>query len=186
MIKQIRDFNKVVAITGYRDVQISNVEETLNLIRERLSCVTVQIFNAKLIAGWEHLYFATLNALLAFKNKTNISKSLAIECLLYASAHRQIRVAFDLIGIKPNLTEIAVLIVAENRDVVENSLSKIPTLIPSIRDDSILSLSKEKETHIRRLFDISDTELAACYRNGEKKALLDLVIEHVAISATHR
>jgi len=112
MIKEVKEFNKHVGIAGFADVHISDVDQFLNLTREMLdAAAAVQFFDAKLIAGWQHLYFAALNALKAFKNKTNISKNLAVECLLYASAQRQIRTALDLVGIRQNSSRIGVLII---------------------------------------------------------------------------
>lgn len=187
MIKQVEGFNKYIAVAGFREVHISDVNQFLNLIREELNDAAVQFFDANLIAGWQHLYFATLNALKAFKNGTNISKNLAVECLLYASAQRQIRVALDLIGIKQSSSKIAVLVIADKKSVAEKSLEKVSRLVSGKRDDDVLDLSKEKMTYVRRLFSISDTELTAkLEENGEKKALSDLVIEHVALLVTQR
>jgi len=187
MIKQVEGFDKYIAIAGFKDVQISDVDHFLNMIREKLDDAVVQFFDAKLIAGSQHLYFATLNALKAFKNETNISKNLAVECLLYASARRQIRAALDLIGIRKNSSQIAVLIMADEESSTEKSLADVAKLISGKRDDSVLDLSNEKIAYVRRLFEISDTELAAkLEKDGEKKALSDLVIEHVALLVTKR
>ena len=129
MIKQVEGFNKYIAIAGFRNTQISDVDHLLNLVREKLGAVTVQFFDAKLVAGWQHLYFATLNALKAFKNKTNISKNLAVECLLYASARRQIKVALNLMGIRQDSSQVAVLVIANEESVAEKS--RLIVLLPS-------------------------------------------------------
>lgn len=187
MIKQVEGFNKHIAIAGFGDVHISDVNHFLNLIQGKLGDVVVQFFDAKLIAGWQHLYFATLNALKAFKNGTNISRKLTVECLLYASARRQIRVALDLIGIRENLSQIAVLVVAAEKSIADKSLEEVSRLISGKRDDDVLDLSNEKMAHIKGLFGISDTELAVkSGKDGEKRALSELVIEHVALLVTQR
>ena len=172
MIKRVEGFEKHVAISGFRDVQIIDVDHFLKLTREKSGDGAVQFFDAESVAGWQHLYFAALNALKAFKNGTNISKNLAIECLLYASARRQIRAALDLVGIRRNSSKIAMLAIADEKSVAEESLANISKLIPGRRDDSVLDLSNGKIMHVRRLFKISDTELAAkLEKNGEKKIL---------------
>ncbi len=187
MIKQVEEYAKHVAIAGFRNVALNDVDKVLNSARERLKGVSVQFFNAQLVAGWQHLYYAALNALKAFKNKTNISKNLAVEFLLYASARRQIKVALKLIGIKRGLTRIAVLLATDEKTTVENCLDEISKLVRGKRDDSILGLSDEKLSDIKRLFLISDTELAAkSASSGEKEALQDLVIEHGALLVTYR
>lgn len=187
MIKQVEGFKKYIAIAGFRNVQISDIDHFLNSVRENLGAVTVQFFDAKFVAGWQHIYFATLNALKAFKNKTNISKNLSVECLLYASARRQIKVALNLIGIKQISSQIAVLVISDEKKVAEKSLSEVSMLISGKHDNSVLNLSSEKMTHIRKLFGISDTELGAkSDEDGEKRALADIVIEHVALLVTQR
>jgi KEOPS complex subunit Cgi121 len=187
MIKQVGEFSKYIAIVGFRNTQISDVDQFLNRIRKKSEAVAVQIFDARFIAGWQHLYFAALNALKAFKNKTNISKNLAIECLLYASARRQIKLALDLIGVKLDSSQVAVLVVADKKSVVEKSLADVSRLISGKRDDSVLELSNEKMVHVKRLFGISDIELAAkLEEDGEKRALSDIVIEHVGLLVTQR
>ncbi|MDH5793660.1 MAG: KEOPS complex subunit Cgi121, partial [Candidatus Bathyarchaeota archaeon] len=89
MLKYIEEFGKYAAITGFRNVQIKDTEEFLKKIcKKKGSNVETQFFDAKYVATWQHLYFAVLNALTAFKNKGNISKSVTMETLLYASAQR--------------------------------------------------------------------------------------------------
>ena len=80
-----------------------------------------------LIATQEHLYFAVLNALQAFQNKTNISKSLAMETMLYASAQRQIQKAIQRCGIKPETTSMAVIIIGEDPTQIKTMLEAIST-----------------------------------------------------------
>ncbi|MCS7125264.1 MAG: KEOPS complex subunit Cgi121, partial [Candidatus Bathyarchaeota archaeon] len=115
MLKFIQEFGKYVAIAGFRDVRIGDVEAFLEKVKKAVvgDC-EIQFFDAELVASWQHLYFAALNAIKAFKNGENISKNLAVETLLYASAQRQIRKAVDSLGIKRNTCEIAVLVVGEN------------------------------------------------------------------------
>ncbi len=187
MIKHVEGFDEYVAIAGFRDARIDDVDCFLSLVREELGNVTVQFFDAGLVAGWQHLYFATLNALNTFRNQMNISKSLAVECLLFASAQRQIKVALDLMGIKPGLSKIAVLIISNSEDAAEKSLEKVSKLIRGRHDDSVLDLSEEKMGHIKWVFGISDIELAAkSEKDGEKTAISELVIEHVALLVTQR
>lgn len=61
---------------------------------------TVQIFDPGAVASGEHLKWAYMNALAAFRNRANRSKSLAVEMLLFASASRQISDAVRISGAK--------------------------------------------------------------------------------------
>ena len=188
MIKKLEEFGRYVAIAGFRNAGIEDVKAFFNLVRERAADVEVQIFEANLIASWQHLYFAALNSLKAFESKLNISNSLAMETLLYASAQRQISKAIDLLGIKPESSQIAVLIITKTLKEANSALETVSKLVSGERDDRILELTDEKIESIKRLFDISDLELESkLERRGlEKEALVDLVIEHVALLATQR
>ena len=186
MLRYVQEFRKHVAISGFRNVKIKDVEELFKVIRKKKPLnVEIQFFDAKFVATWQHLYFAVLNALTAFKNKENISKSLAMETLLYASAQRQIRKAMEFLGIKPDSSEIAVLIVGEKPELARLALSLISKEVRAKRDDTVLELSKEKATAIRKIFGFSDVELETVMeKGGLEKALVDLVIERMALLAT--
>ena len=186
MLKYIEEFGKHVAIFGFRNVKIKDIEEFFKMARkERSSSVEIQFFDAKFVATWQHLYFAALNALTAFKNRENISESLAMESLLYASAQRQIRKAMNLLGIKPSSSEIAVLIIGEKLESVSSALSLFSKQVKAERDDTILRLSEEKVAGIQKVFVISDVELETVMKKDcLEKTLTDLVIERMALLAT--
>jgi len=186
LIRKIEEFNRHVAIAGFKNVRISNLEGFFETVRKKAGNTQVQFFDANLIAGWKHIYFATLNALNAFKNKQNFSNSLAMEALLFASAQRQIRRAMELIGIKPTSSRVAVLIVDEEEGKASATLETISGILFGERDDSVLDLTDEKVEDIRELFNVSDLELKAkVEKEGlEKEALLDLIIERAALLVT--
>ena len=188
MIRKLEDFDKYVAVAGFQNVKVNDINGFFNVIRKKLKDTNVQFFDARLIAGWKHLYFAALNALNAFKNKTNISNSVAVETLLYASAQRQINKAVELLGIKPESSQVAVLAIAETKQKTATILETISELMSGKRDDSVIELTSEKVNGIKRLFGISNLELEAKLekKGFEKEALLNLVIEHVALLATQR
>jgi KEOPS complex subunit Cgi121 len=188
VIRRIKGFNRYVAIVGFTGVKIEDANSLLSLIREKTKEAEIQFFDADLIASWEHLYFAVLNALKAFETRLNISNSLAVEILLYASAQRQIKRAVELLGIKPRSSNVATVTLAETKLMVKEILETVSRLVPGKRDDSVLELTDEKFGGIRKLFDISESELNAKLESKgmERKALIDLVIEHVALLAIQR
>ena len=112
----------------------------------------VQLYNADLIATWQHLYFAAINALMALKTKRNISKTLAVETVLYASAQRQIKKGMDLIGIKPDTTNIAIMIISENKESIKTGLSAVSKQIGAKADETVLELSETKNRNIQNSF----------------------------------
>jgi KEOPS complex subunit Cgi121 len=188
MIRRIEGFDKYVAITGFKDVKIKDANSLLSLVRKKTAGAEVQFFDSELIASWQHLYFAVLNALKAFENRLNISDSLAVETLLYASAQRQIKKAVELLGIKPSSSNVAVVVLAETELKTSKTLETVLHLMLGKRDDSVLELTSKKFDGIKKLFGISELEQnAKLERKGmERKALTDLVIEHVALLALQR
>jgi len=188
LIKELREFGKFLVIAGFRNVKIEDAARLLDLIRERAKRADIQIFDAMSIAGWEHLYFAALNALNAFKNGLNISKSLAVETILFSSAQRQIRKAIELMGVGSKTSEVGVLIIANSRQEAVEALRIVSGLIGGERDDTVLELTDKKFEHIRKLFNVSKLELEAVLKQKglEKEALTNLMIERMALLAAQR
>jgi len=186
MLKYIEEAGKYVEITGFRDLGIEDAEEFVKAARKGApQSIWVQFFNAELVATWQHLYFAVLNALLAFKNERNISKSVAMEAMLYASAQRQIRKAIDLMGVKCSSADVAVVIIGESAESVESCLSAVSKRVGEEPVDAVLEISKEKVHGIREAFGITDAELETVMeKTNGGQALVDLVIERVALLST--
>jgi tRNA threonylcarbamoyladenosine modification (KEOPS) complex Cgi121 subunit len=173
-----------VEITGFRSVDVEAAEAFVKAARRELpESVWIQFFDAGLVATWQHLYFAVLNALLAFKNKRNISKSVAMETMLYASAQRQIRKALDFMGVKCAVADVAVVIVGESAEAVEELVVAVSKRVAKEPDDAVLKVSQEKARRIREAFGITDVELEAVLEKDDK-ALVDLIVERVALLST--
>jgi KEOPS complex subunit Cgi121 len=175
-----------VELTGFRNVNINDAEEFVKAAREATSQTAwIQFFDAELVATWQHLYFAVLNALLAFRNKRNISKSVAMETMLYASAQRQIRKALKLMGVKRDSANVAVVIIGENPDSVNAGLSAVSKRVDAEPDETVLELTREKTQRIRKAFGIGANELEAVMeKKNATQALVNLVIERTALLST--
>ena len=186
MLKYIEEAGKYVEITGFRNLSIEDAEEFVKASRKGAPQSSyVQFFNAELVATWQHLYFAVLNALLAFKNERNISKSIPMETMLYASAQRQIRKAIDVMGVKCAVVDVAVVIISKSAESAEALLSAVSKHLGKKPDESILEISKEKEENIREAFGVTETELkAALEKDNNADTLIDLIIERVALLST--
>jgi len=185
LLKYVEENRKYVEITGFRNVKIEDAEGFLKATRKEQQDTAVQFFNAELVATWQHLYFAALNALTAFRNKSNISKNVAMEVMLYASAQRQIRKAIELVGVKRDSAGVAAVIIGENLDSVKTALSAVSKRIGAEPDETVLELSKGKVQSIRRAFGISERELETVMKKGDvQQALVNLVVERVALLST--
>jgi tRNA threonylcarbamoyladenosine modification (KEOPS) complex Cgi121 subunit len=188
LIEQLEGFDHYLAVAGFKNVKITDIDKFFADVKAKTGDACVQFFNADLIAGQAHLCFAALNALTAFKNKVNISNSLAMETLLYASAKRQIKDALKLMGVSSNSKRVAVLVLTETQNQASSILESVSTLLQGRRDDAVVEFSKEKIDGLMKLFGISTLELGAKTekKGAEKEALLDLVIEHMALLVTQR
>ncbi len=184
MLINIKKYDAFVEITGFRGVLIKDSSEIADIIHElRNQEAVVQFLDSDLVASWEHLYFAVIDALLGFKNSSNLSKSLAIEIALYASAQRQIHKAIEIIGVKSGRANVALVILGKNEVKVRASLESVTKRLRKKPDESVLELSKAKIEKIRRVFGISDAEMAAVSSDFET-AIVNLVVERMALLAT--
>jgi tRNA threonylcarbamoyladenosine modification (KEOPS) complex Cgi121 subunit len=186
LLKHIKETGKYVGITGFRNVRVGDAEEFVKAVRnEKQQRVWVQFFDAELVATWQHLHFAVLNALLVFKNERNISKSVAMEAMLYASAQRQIKKAIDFMGVKCDSANVAAVIIGESLDSVKTVLSAVSKRIGAEPDETVLELSRKKAQRIREAFGITEKELEAVMeKNNVEQALVKLVIERMALLST--
>ncbi|MEM2081968.1 MAG: KEOPS complex subunit Cgi121 [Candidatus Bathyarchaeia archaeon] len=185
MLKYIEEVGKYVEITAFRNVGKAKVEELLKAAAKKEQGILVQFFDAELVATWQHLYFAVLNALIAFKNGQGISKGLAMDVMLYASAQRQIRKAIALMGVKEGTESIAVVIIGDKPDQIKAALSAVSDAIGAMPDEQALELSEEKARRIREAFVISDEELEAVQgKDDTEQTLVKLVLERVALLST--
>jgi KEOPS complex subunit Cgi121 len=186
LLKYIAEAGKYVEITGFRNVGIEDAEEFVKAARKEIPQSTwIQFFDAELVATWQHLYFAVLNALLTFKNERNISKSIPMETMLYASAQRQIRKAIQLVGVKRASANVAVVIIGESPDSVKAVVSTVSKRVGEEPDETVLEILKEKVRGIREVFGITKKELETVMEKSDgKRALVNLVIERMALLST--
>jgi len=183
MLYFFEEFSFYVEITGFKGVTFDQADAYLKYNRKvELQKVWVQFFNSALVATHAHLYFAVLNAFYAFKNHVNISKNLAVETILYASSQRQIQKAIQLIGLKTDATEMAVVILGETVEQVKTVLNDLSVHLQADICDEVLDLTQKKSALIKQVFDITPSmvEVTAKSKTGDL-ALVDLVIEKVAL-----
>ena len=127
----------------------------------------VQLLDARLVCGRDHLVSAAEHAERAMREHRNVARSLAVEFVVYASGERQIADALTKMGIRDDTTQFAVVVFGgEDPADVLRSLS-------FTRDHAVLESSPAK----LRAFGLTDAELASV--PPERAA--DLVLERVAL-----
>lgn len=129
--------------------------------------VLFQFFDADFVLGEEHILSAIDHARRAFETKKNISKSMAMEILVYVSGEPQIANALGKVGIKDGCKRIA-LVADEDLDVMG-----FISHLNFNSDDDVLKCTKAKLEN----FGIGEQEISAV----EKDKIKDLILERVAM-----
>ncbi len=76
-----------------------------------------------------------------------------METMLYASAQRQIQKAIERSGIKPETKNMAVVIIGEDPKQIEATLETVTKCVGTDPDETVLELTKTKETKIKKAFE---------------------------------
>ena len=180
----IKGSDWVLCIGGFRAGAVGDVDRLLERVEGAVSPHLFQLFDADRVAGWEHLYFAAVNAVRASEAGAAVSKSLPIEVLLYASCQDQIKRAFDILGLSASTERVALLVMAEETEDAERAFERASRLIGT-EDDTVLLVDDEKFKNLRRVYSVSDLELEAV--GGPKGAALTrLLIERGALLPVRR
>jgi len=184
---ELYEFNKVLSILGFKNVQIASIDALLTKMRMVVD-IPLQFFDATFIASKKHLLFATLSALTAFEQDYRISENLEVEILLYTSGHRQISKAIKMIGLKQDTSEIAVVFLTATPEEAEKMEMKISKTVPGVRDDSVLGLQEGKVECLINAFDVTGREMEAVANDTESpwESLVKIIIERSALLATNR
>lgn len=127
--------------------------------------VTIQAFDARYVAGEEHLSAAVEHARRAMDRGTNVADDLAVEILCYAAGRRQIDQAMKM-GLSEG--EHEVVVVLDGPDAAAASVE--------IQERVEHADPASDETVLRSFFGVSDRELAATDADLET-----LVVERVAL-----
>lgn len=137
---------------------------------EKAHSITLQFFRADRIFGAEHLASAAEKAVRAVQNGTAMSKTQAMEIMLYAAAERQTSEALRKLGIQPETTEMALVMIGEvpAEEVLRQlGLERDDTLLePDGKDPCIFGIGAD------------ETETGA--------TVPELVLERVALSEISR
>jgi len=171
----------IVGVCGLRGV--ADVNAALKLAREaELNFgVTVQLFDALLVATWEHVYFSVLNAVKATKAGKSIARSLGMEVLVRLSGQRQVSVALEMFGLKSGCRMFGLVVVGKEESEVRGVARFLAEKLGLEEDDTVFSLNREKAELIKKAFNIIDKELSATQAGGEFEALAKCCIERGAL-----
>jgi tRNA threonylcarbamoyladenosine modification (KEOPS) complex Cgi121 subunit len=108
-----------------------------------------------------------------------------METLLYTATQHQIRKAIQIIGLKPDTTEIAITILSKSPKKIKTALDELSTSLQTAPCETVLDLTPTKINQIKQTFNITNQMIETITKNKEiNDVFVDLLIEKIALMAT--
>jgi tRNA threonylcarbamoyladenosine modification (KEOPS) complex Cgi121 subunit len=187
LILDLSEYGRFVVVSAFRVPETMDPSVTLKELRTAIPGYEIQFLDGGHVAGKEHLEIATINASHAFKSRINISRSLAMETLLYASAQRQIDAAIAKVGVTRDSKTVGFVAFSDTEGDAQVLKDKIAQIVKVELNEGLLDeWSEEKRRNIATLFEISAKELEAIKmpRQEIDEAIKKAVVERVALLST--
>ncbi len=184
--EQLERQGKTYAISCLTKVKVADVDTLLKSVRTRLEDVEVQLFDADRIAGRRHLEFAVLNALSALSYGYNISRSLPVEIMLYTSVQRQIQRAIELVGVRPETQNIALILIGTTPKSLHEAQRTLQEATRGTIDEGTLELrSEDKLRKLMATYNVTRRELETekIRAAADAELLTNLILERMALLA---
>jgi tRNA threonylcarbamoyladenosine modification (KEOPS) complex Cgi121 subunit len=185
---EISELGQYVWISGF-DAKPPSIDQILQTVSRSFPGTSAQFVDLDKVPGSRYLFVATYNALKSFSSKHPISRSLAMETLLYVSASRQIVEALKRVGVTLETKRIAALAVGPSANEVSATGTFLEDMMQRKCTDQLLDdWPTARIQNVRSAFDIRDKELNAILREGEEsiKGLERLAIERSALLAVKK
>jgi len=163
---------KIIGAKG----NIQNVDDFLKKITKIIedNDILIQVFDAELIYGKNHLISSFEHAKRAMDRKTNTTNSLEMETLLYSSGERQLKLAIPKMGVKKGSVSIALIFICKSQsNITDKLVSDFLEELFLNRDDSVL----EGDEDTLKKFGITENEM----KTVTKEKYGDLILEKVAM-----
>ena len=133
------------------NVKFSELLNSFKTISEEKD-VKIQAFDLSKIVSYKHVVVAAYHANKAILNKTNLAKSIDIEFLLYLSCQRQIKLAFEKVGISNKRMQIGVGIFGKNNKEFDSIKQKLDELLPYPIDEFSFGMDDPDERVENEIF----------------------------------
>jgi len=162
---------KIIGAKG----KIDDVDEILNKVNKYSSenNLIIQVFNAELIFGKNHIISAVQHARRAIELKTNTTNSFKMEILLYASGERQLKLAIPKMGVKKGEINIVFVLINDNGKITKKMTDDFILITTLIQDNSVI----EGNENTLKKFGIDKREIETVMKTKYE----DLILEKVAM-----
>jgi len=176
----------ISAITQVKPITKEMLEKVMLMSEKRN--VIIQLFDARKIATWKHIFIATINAIAAFKQKRNIASQLSLEILLYATAQRQIKDAINLLGVSEETKVVAILVLGETEKKVVSAFKQVVDFLNGKEEENLLEIFNEaKLNKLLNTFKISEEEInAVITEESKEEAVVKCIIDRISIFAVEK
>ena len=155
----IKDSELFVGITEIKNTNNLDTDELLKIAKSLSKSVfAFQFFNSLMIVDELHLLSSAQNAVHAMKGEYMISRSLDVELIVYSSAQHQIGIALDTMGVKDNLTSVAVVCIDEDKERVRECLNDALEKV-GVQVSSMFSPTAEKISSLMETFGVTELEM---------------------------
>ena len=148
--------------------------ERVGEIGDEYGC-SVQAFDARYVAGREHLARAVALADRAIDRGENVARDRAVEILLYAAGRRQINQALEM-GVGEGEQAAVVLVDADGAGGDETGAVKAVEAALDLEPTTTVGVEHADEERLQAFFDVTAAERAAT-----DATLADLVCERAAL-----
>jgi tRNA threonylcarbamoyladenosine modification (KEOPS) complex Cgi121 subunit len=188
LIINIPEFETKIMITGLIN-DSRDPQSILTTIRREFDEATIQFVDLDKTVGHRHILLATYNALKSYSLERMISRSLAVEILLYISAERQITDAFARIGVNTATKRIGIIATSSSDEIfplIKEHLAK--SFDEDCNDELLDEWTEERCERVRETFGLSDKEIATVTRRGDsnQQSIQRLTIEKSALLIVRR
>ncbi|TFF67775.1 hypothetical protein EU520_01295 [Candidatus Thorarchaeota archaeon] len=175
-------------VAELRNEQHQPPDDLIQIARVLASNVlAIQFLNPQCVAGELHLLSAAQNAWNAWSGDYAIARALDVEIILYASAQRQIKTAFAVMGLESGLDSVGVVVVAESKQSAEDALRRLEQEVGA-NVENPFQMSDERLGRIQHFFKIPESEMDAIAKSdtlGDRwTALVRCVVSRVSLVAT--
>ena len=179
----IPEFETKIMITALVNDNL-DPQAILTATQQEFRDATVQFVDLDKTTGHRHILLATYNALKSRSLGQMISRSFAIEILLYIAAERQITQAFARIGVETKTKRIGVIATSSSPEIlsrIKEHLTK--SFNQECNDDLLDEWTEQRCKAIRELLGVTDEEIQTVTRSGDSipKSIQRLAIERSAL-----
>ena len=148
------------------------------------SVLAFQFLNSLMIVDEMHLLSSAQNAVNAMKGEYMISRSLDVELVVYSSAQHQIGLALDIMGVKDQLTSVAIVCIDEDEENVRKCLTDVTERVGE-EVTPMFSPTSDKICSLMETFGITDLELKQFTKDTDlasrSQALSKCVVSRVSM-----